>query len=96
MSEPLTKKSRSLSAAIINAAYDGKLTAKLTITQEEGYVAYYKTNIEEELSETSKASANLYTKYMPQKRKATMMTSSKTWNYHIRDIIYNLYKGNIF
>ena len=33
---------------------------------------------------------------MPQERKSTMMTSSKTYNYHIREIIYNLYKDNIF
>ena len=33
---------------------------------------------------------------MPQKRKATMMASSKTRNYNICEIIYNLYKYNIF
>ena len=33
---------------------------------------------------------------MPQKRKATMMDSNKTLNYHIREIIYNLYKDDIF
>ena len=43
-----------------------------------------------------KAYANSYTKYMSHKRKATMMASSKTRNYHIRDIIYNLYKDHIF
>ena len=25
-----------------------------------------------------------------------MMASSKTWDYHIRDITYNIYKDNIF
>ena len=25
-----------------------------------------------------------------------MMSSSKTWNYHTSEIIYNLYKDNIF
>ena len=33
---------------------------------------------------------------MPQKSTAIMMTSSKTQNYHICEIIYNLYKDNIF
>ena len=33
---------------------------------------------------------------MPQKRKATMMASSKTQNYHIRDILYILYEDNIY
>ena len=33
---------------------------------------------------------------MLQKRTATMMTSSKTRNYHICEILYNLYKDNIF
>ena len=33
---------------------------------------------------------------MPQKMKATMTVSSKTQNYHIREIIYNIYEDNIF
>ena len=32
---------------------------------------------------------------MSHKRKATMMASSKTWNHHIREIIYILYEDNI-
>ena len=33
---------------------------------------------------------------MSQKSKATLTASSKTQNYHIRDIIYNLYEYDIF
>ena len=33
---------------------------------------------------------------MPQKIKATIMASSKTQNYHICEIIYNIYEDNIF
>ena len=32
---------------------------------------------------------------MPQERISNVMVSNKTQNYHIRDIIYNLYKYNI-
>ena len=38
MYEPPTKKSRSLTEAIIDEAYNGYLTEKITITQEEGYI----------------------------------------------------------
>ena len=33
---------------------------------------------------------------MPQKRKATIMVLSKTRNYHIHNILYNIYEDNIF
>ena len=46
MSEPPTKKIRSLTVSIINAADNVKLSAKLTTTQEEGYVAYYTAHVE--------------------------------------------------
>ena len=39
VSETLTKKIRSLTSSIINAAANGNLDAKLTITQEEVYAA---------------------------------------------------------
>ena len=58
MYEPPTKKSRSLTEAIIDEAYNGYLTEKITITQEEGYVDYSTTHIEESLSETLKSSEN--------------------------------------
>ena len=96
MYEPPTKKIRSLSASIINAAHNVKLAAKITITQEEGSIDYFTTYVEETLTETSKASAKPYTKDTPQKRTATMMASSKTQNYHICEILYNLYKYHIF
>ena len=47
VSEPATKKIRSLTSAIINAADNGNLDKKLTITKDEGYVAYSKTHVEE-------------------------------------------------
>ena len=56
VSEPPTNKIRSLSSSIIIAVYNTNLAAKLTITQEEGYVAYYTTHVEEEFPEPSKAS----------------------------------------
>ena len=95
VSEPPTKKLRSLTAAIINATGNANLSAKLTITQEEGSFAYSTIHVEEALSETFKASTNSSNKYMPQKMKDTMMASSKTRNYHIRDIIYNIYEYNV-
>ena len=96
MYEPPTKKSRSLTAAKINAADNGNLYEKLTITQEEGYVDYSTTHLEEGLSETSKSYAKFSTKDMPQKMIATIMVSSKTRNYHICEIIHNLYEDDIF
>ena len=96
MYEPPTKKIRSLTEAIINAAYDVNLAAKMTITQEEGSVNYSKTHLEEALPEISQSSEKSSTKDMLHKRTATMMVSSKTRNYHICDIIYNLYRYNIF
>ena len=96
VSESPTKKFRSLNAAIINTAYNVNLAAKLTITQEEGLFAYSTTHVEESLTETPESPTKFSTKYMPQKRKATMMASSKSQNYHIHDILYNIYKDNIF
>ena len=96
VSEPPTKKIRSLTVAIINAAEDSNLTEKLTITQEEGSVASSTTHVEEAWPETPKASTTSSTKEMQQKRSANMMVSSKTWNYHIRDILYNIFEYNIF
>ena len=58
MYEPPTKKIRSLTAAIINASDNGNLAAKITITQEEGYVYYSTKHAEEEYIETPKASEN--------------------------------------
>ena len=49
VSESTTKKICSLTAAIINAVDDANLNAILTITQEEGYVAYYTTHVESAL-----------------------------------------------
>ena len=46
MCEPPTKKSRSLTAAIINAADNGNLAAKITKTQKEGSVDYSTTHVE--------------------------------------------------
>ena len=96
MSESPTKKSRSLNEATINAAYNGKLAGKPTITEEEKYVDNSTTHVEESFSEISKSYTNSYTKDTPQNKKATMMSSSKTRNYHIRDILYNIYKYNKF
>ena len=62
MSEPPTKKIRSLTAEIINAADDVNLAAKPATTQEDGSVAYYTTHTEEALSEISKASKTLLLK----------------------------------
>ena len=62
MSETPTKKSHSLTAAIIKAADDGNLAAKPATTQEYGSVAYYITHTEEALSEISKASKTLILK----------------------------------
>ena len=77
MYEPTTKKSLSLTAAIINAADNGNLAAKITITQEEGSIDTCRRSI-------------------PQKRTDTLMVSSKTWNHHICEILYNFYENNIF
>ena len=96
MYEPPTKKSCSLAAAIINAADNVNLAAKITITQKEGSLDYSTTHVEEELLETSKAYAKSSTKDMPQKRTATMMASRKTRNYHLCEIIYSLYEDYIF
>ena len=96
MYEPPTKKSCSLAAAIINAADNVNLAAKITITQKEGYLDYSPRHVEEELLETSKAYAKSSTKDMPQKRTATMMASSKTRNYHICETLYNIYEDHIF
>ena len=96
MYEPPTKKSRSLTAAIINAADNRNLDAKITITQEEVSVDYSTIYVEESLSETPKVYAKLCDKEIPQKRTANMTTLSKARNYHISEIIYNLYEGNIF
>ena len=63
---------------------------KITTTQEEVYGDYSTTHVEESLSETLKASAKSYTEDMPQKRRATRMVSSKIWNYHNCEIIYNI------
>ena len=90
MSGPPTKKSHDLTAAIINRADNWNLAAKLTITQKEGSVDHYTTHVEESLSETSKAYEKSSTKDIPQKRKADMMGSRKTRNYHIHGILYNL------
>ena len=46
MSETPTKKIRSLTVSIINAADNVKFSEKLTTTQEEGYVAYYTAHVE--------------------------------------------------
>ena len=43
-----------------------------------------------------KAYSKSSTKDMPHKRTATILASSKTWNYHICEIIYNIYEDNIF
>ena len=96
MYEPPTNKIRSLAVAISSASNNGKLATNITITQEEVSVDYFTTHVEEALTETPKASEKLSTKDMPQKRKATMMASSKTQNYHICEILYNLYEYNIF
>ena len=58
MYEPPTKKSRSLTASIINAEDNGNLSGKITIKQEEGYVDYSTKHVEEVLLETLKLSAN--------------------------------------
>ena len=47
MSQSPTKKICFLTAAIINAADNGNLAAKITITQEEGSVDYSTTHVEE-------------------------------------------------
>ena len=52
MYETPTKKSRSLTAAIINVAYNGNLSAKTTVTQEEGSIDYSTTHVEKEFPET--------------------------------------------
>ena len=46
MYEPPTNKSRSLTAAIINAADNGKTASKTKITQEDGSVDYSTTHVE--------------------------------------------------
>ena len=43
--EPPPKKILSLTAAIINMEDNGNLAAKITITQEERYIDYYKTHV---------------------------------------------------
>ena len=45
MYEPPTKKSRSLTSSIINAADNGNLAGKITITQEEISVNYSTTHV---------------------------------------------------
>ena len=85
-----TKKSCSLTAAMINAADNATLDPKTTISKEEGYVASFTTHVKGELSEKSKSSANYSTKDIPQKMSATVMASSKIQNHHIREIIYNV------
>ena len=96
MYEYHTKKIRSINASAINAEYFGNLAAKTKITQEEGSVDKSTTHVEDCFSETLKASENLSTSNMPHKRTSTMMASSKTQNYHICEIIYNIYEDNIF
>ena len=96
VSETLTMKICSLTSAIINVADNANLAAKITITQEEESIASSTTHVEASFSETPKASATYYTKNIPQKSSATMIASSKTRNYHISEILYNLYKDNIF
>ena len=96
MYEPPTKRIRSLTEAIINAADDVNFSEKITITQEEGSVSYSTTHLEEALPEISQSSEKSSTKDMLHKRTATMMVSSKTRNNHIRAIIYNIYEYNIF
>ena len=61
-----------------------------------GSVSSYITRVESALSETPKSSADSYTGDKSKNRSTNMMASSKTHNYHIRDIIYNPYKENIF
>ena len=95
VSAPTTKESCSLTADMINAADNTNLTPKTTITQEEGYVDSFKTHVKEELSEKSKSFTNSSTKDITQNMSATMMASSKTHNYHIRETIYNIYEDNI-
>ena len=57
VSEPPTNKRSSLPEVIINSSDNANLDAKITTTQEEGYVASYTTYVEAEFSETSKVSA---------------------------------------
>ena len=47
VSEPPTKKSCFLTAAIINVADNSKFSSKITMTQEEGYLASSTTYVEE-------------------------------------------------
>ena len=96
VSETLTKKIRSLTSSIINAAANGNLDAKLTITQEEVCVASSTAHIEAALLEKLIASTTSSYKDTPQKRSATTMASSKTRNYKILEILYNLCEDNIF
>ena len=90
-----TKEISSITAAIIKAEDYSNLASKIKITKEEGSEYFSTTYVEEALSETLKSYANSSTKYMPQNIKSTMMTSSKIRNYHIRGILYNIYKYNI-
>ena len=55
-----------------------------------GSISSYTTRVESALSETPKSSAESYTGDKSQNRSTNMMESSKTHNYYIRDIIYNL------
>ena len=55
VSGPPLKKIRSLNAYVINTVENEKMSAKITITQEEGSVDYYTTHVEEVFSETSKS-----------------------------------------
>ena len=59
-------------------------------------IDYSTTHVKEELPETPKAFEKSSIKDTPHKRKATMMASSKTRNYHICEIIHNLYEDNTF
>ena len=64
--------------------------------KEEVYVDPSTTHVEKSLTETFKAFVKQSTKDVLQKGTDNMMASSKTRNYHIYEIIYNLYKDNIF
>ena len=96
MYEPSTNERCSITAANIYAAYNQNLALKIAITQEEVYLSSSTTNAEIYLSETLKSYDTTSNKDMPRKRSTTMMAPSKTHNYHIREIIYNIYKYNVF
>ena len=64
----------------MNAAGDTKLDTKGTVTQEEVFLAYSKTNVEAESINTSKLYVTSSPKGTPEKRTATLMTLSQIYH----------------